>query len=130
MKQVTREWVGKAEQDFLAAFDLARRRKRPLWDAVCFHCQQSAEKYLKARMHEAGMTIPKSHDLDVLLNLLLPVEPLWSAFRPGLQNLSDYAVDFRYPGDQAGKAEARRALADCKAIRREARLSLGLSPEV
>jgi|ERR1051325_2440465 HEPN domain-containing protein len=127
MKPVTREWVAKAEEDLLAAVDLGRRRKRPVWDAVCFHCQQATEKYLKARLHEAGLAVPRTHDLESLLNLLLPAEPLWSAFRPALQDLSDYAVDFRYPGHRATKAKARRALADCKAVRREVRHSLGLS---
>jgi len=127
MQRVTREWVAKAEEDFLPALDLAHRRKKPVWDAVCFHCQQSAEKYLKARMHEAGMVVPKSHDLDALLNLLLPVEPLWSRFRSALQNLSDYAVDFRYPGRRASKRQAARALADCKELRREVRRRLGLA---
>src|SRR5438552_14120898 len=107
MKHITREWVVKAEDDFAAALDLARRRKRPIWDAVCFHCQQSAEKYLKARIHEAGMTVPKTHDLEALLDEILPVEPLWSAFRPALQDLSDFAVDFRYPGNRATKAQGR-----------------------
>lgn len=115
MKHITREWVTKAEDDFIAAMDLSRRRKRPVWDAVCFHCQQSAEKYLNARMHEAAIAIPKTHDLDILLNLLLPVEPLWAAFRPALQKLSDFAVDFR-----------RQSLAHSKAFRREVRLCLGL----
>ncbi|MBI4660718.1 MAG: HEPN domain-containing protein [Verrucomicrobia bacterium] len=126
MKPATREWVAKAEEDFLAALDLARRRKRPLWNGVCFHAQQCVEKYLKARMEEAGLPLQRTHDLDVLLNYLLPVEPLWSAFRPALQNLTDYAVDFRYPGQNANKTQARRALADCKLMRREARASLSL----
>ena len=39
MKPSTREWVAKAEEDFLAAQDLARRRKLPLWSSVCFHAQ-------------------------------------------------------------------------------------------
>ena len=60
------------------------------------------------------------------MNHVLPVEPLWSAFRPALQTLTDYAVDFRYPGHTANKSHARRALAECKAIRREVRTSLGL----
>jgi hypothetical protein len=34
--------------------------------------------------------------------------------------------DFRYPGHNAGKPHGRRALADCKTIHREVRLSLGL----
>ena len=126
MKPATREWVKKAEEDFLAAQDLARRRKRPLWSSVCFHAQQCAEKYLKARMEEAGMRIPKTHDLELLLNHLLPVEPLWTTLLPSLQALTDYAVDFRYPGSEAQKAEAVQAIKDCKAIRAEARVSLGL----
>ena len=126
MKPSTREWVAKAEEDYLAALDLARRRKRPLWSGVCFHAQQCAEKYLKARMEEAGLPVQRTHDLDVLLNHILPVEPLWAAFRPALQTLTDYAVDFRYPGHSASKTHARRALADCKSIRREVRANLGL----
>ena len=120
MKPVTREWVRKAEEDFLAATDLARRRTHPIWNSVCFHAQQSAEKYLKARTAEAALHIPKTHDLDVLLDALLPVVPLWAAFRPALQNLSDFAVSFRYPGHDATKANATQAMKDCKAVRHEA----------
>jgi HEPN domain-containing protein len=118
---------------------LARRRRitspRSIWPGVgqdrsgagsVFHAQQCAEKYLKARIEEAGLTVPRTHDLDVILNQILPVEPLWSAFRPALQTLTDYAVDFRYPGHSTHKSHARRALTDCKSVRREVRTSLGL----
>jgi len=126
MKPATREWVAKAEEDYLAALDLSRRRKVPLWSSVCFHAQQSAEKYLKARLQEAGLRIPKTHDLEVVLNLLLGIEPLWLALTPASQRLTDFAVDFRYPGHDAQKAHAREALKDAKIIRQEVRISLGL----
>ena len=126
MKPSTREWIKKAEGDFLAATALARRRKIPLHDQVYFHCQQSAEKYLKARLEEADIFSPKTHDLKKLLNLVLPVEPLWSALLPALVRLNQYAVEIRYPGHEATKEEVRKALADCKAIRAEARVSLGV----
>jgi HEPN domain-containing protein len=126
MKPATRDWVRRAEEDYLAAVDLSRRRKELLHNTVCFHCQQTAEKYLKARLEEAGLPIPKVHDLEVLLGALLPAEPLWSALRPALQNLTDFAVAFRYPGQDATRHDARRALADARAMRREARLALGL----
>ena len=58
MKASTREWVKKAEEDFLAASSLERRRCKPLWNIVCFHAQQTVEKYLKARMEEAGLGVP------------------------------------------------------------------------
>ena len=128
MKPLTRDWVEKAEGDFLVATQIMRRRKNRVLDAACFHCQQCAEKYFKARLCEAGLAFPKTHDLVVLLNLLTNVEPLWSSLLPAAQALTDYAVDFRYPGDSANLAEARQALKDCTAIRREVRVSLGLKP--
>lgn len=50
MKPLTREWVEKTEGDFLTAARESRVRKSPNYDAVCFHAQQCAEKYLKARL--------------------------------------------------------------------------------
>lgn len=126
MKPLTREWVAKAEEDFTAASSLARLRRHTLPNAVCFHCQQCAEKYLKARLQEAGLTVPKIHDLTALLTRLLAIEPLWHALAPALLRLTDYGVDFRYPGNEATKQEAKSALKDCRAVRNEARTSLGL----
>ena len=59
-----------------------RRRKQRVYDAACFHSQQTVEKYFKARLCEAGAVFPKTHDLVALLKLLLPMEPLWSTFLP------------------------------------------------
>ena len=95
MKPSTREWIKKAESDYMAAQALSRKRQISFHDEVCFHCQQSAEKYLKARLEEAGIVSPKTHDLRRLLNLILPVEPLWAALLHALASLSVYAVEFR-----------------------------------
>ena len=126
MKASTREWIAKAEEDFIVATTLARPRKRPLWAAVCFHAQQCVEKYLKARLNEASVPFPRTHDLEQLLNQTLAIEPLWAAFRPALKRLTDAALLPRYPGSVFTKAEAQRALKTCKAFRKEGRLSLGL----
>jgi len=126
MTPLTAEWVEKAEGDFLVATQIMRRRKLRVLDAACFHCQQTVEKYFKARLCEAGIAFPKTHQLTVLLNLMLRVEPLWAVFSQQALALTDYAVDFRYPGDTATLPEARQCMNDCKAIRREIRLSLGL----
>lgn len=66
MKRLTREWVRKAEVDHRAALKLGRGKDR-LHDATCFHCQQSAEKYLKALLEELGQTVPKTHNLVAIL---------------------------------------------------------------
>jgi HEPN domain-containing protein len=46
MNNIVDEWVEKAEGDFRTAEREARVRKAPNYDAVCFHAQQCAEKYL------------------------------------------------------------------------------------
>ena len=126
MKPSTREWIKKAESDYQAALALARRRKISFHDQACFHFQQSAEKYLKARLEEANIRSPKTHDLDKLLSLLLRVEPPWVALRPRLLRLNDYAVEFRYPGHEATAQDVKSAREDARAVRKDVRSSLGV----
>ena len=126
MKAESREWVKFAEEDFSVAASLFRRRKRDAANSIGFHCQQCVEKYLKARMVEDGIAVLKTHDLQVLLNVIAPRQPLWSSFNVVLGNLTSYAVKFRYPGHVATRADAREALKACRSIRAEIRLSLGL----
>jgi HEPN domain-containing protein len=126
MKAATRDWVRCAEEDFDVASALWRRRTRTAANSIGFHCQQCVEKLLKARMEEAGLTVPRTHDLVALLQLLLPVEPLWARFAPALRRLNDYAVKFRYPGHIATRTDARQAIQACRSLRAEVRLSLGL----
>lgn len=56
MKRATREWVNKAEDDYRLAVQIARGSE-PFHDQVCFHGQQSAEKYLKALFEEIGLLV-------------------------------------------------------------------------
>lgn len=126
MRPSTREWIKKAEADFQLGLMLSRRRKVTYHDHGCFLCQQSAEKYLKARMEEAGIRFQRTHDLDKLLQDVLPVEPLWSALLPVLLGLNRYAVKFRYPGEEATALDMKDAIKAAKSVRREARLALGL----
>ena len=126
MKPTTREWVKKAENDFKVASLILRRRKDVVPDAACFFCQQCIEKYLKARLLEAGIAFPRTHDLLQLLNACVQIEPLWSTYAKVVDAMSDYAVDFRYPGHSATSREAKVALRHCEALRAEVRHALGL----
>ncbi len=128
MKPLTREWVEKAEGDFATARREVRVRTAPNYDAVCFHTQQCAEKYLKACLQEADIPFGRTHNLPALLDLLLPVDPGLDTLRSHLRILTVFAVDVRYPGESADKAEAREALLLCRAVRRCLRLHLGLEP--
>lgn len=126
MKPLTAEWVAKAEADFATAQRESRVRKNPNYDGICFHYQQCAEKYLKARLCEAGISFGKSHDLVVLLEQVLKVEPDWKIFWEDLAYLSDFAVAFRYPGESADKKAAVEAKRLCSFFRKIARNALRL----
>lgn len=93
---------------------------------MCFHCQQCAEKYLKALLEELALTIPKMHDLDHLLTLLLGHHSSLRSLRRGLIFLTDFAVDTRYPGNNASKRQATSALRWAGRVRTAARDLLGI----
>lgn len=126
MKALTREWLRKAEGAFEIMESLSRSRRPRLHDGVCFHAQQCAEKYLKARLYEANVPFPPIHNLLALLDLTLAAEPLWEAHREDLAYLSNFAVAFRYPGESATRAQALAARVRCRRFRQAARAALRL----
>ena len=126
MKLSTQEWIDKAEGDFVTAQMSYRARKQPNYDAACYHAQQCAEKYLKARLEEAGMAIPKTHNLYALLTLVSPLEPTWQSLSADLNVLNAFAIAYRYPGVTATKLDAQDAVKRCREIRRMIRRSLEL----
>jgi len=104
-------WVQRARSDLQLA-RVALRARGVLPEDACFHAQQCAEKALKALLLQRKIDFPKTHVIEVLLDLLkvsgltIP-ESIDEAFE-----LSDYAVQTRYPGEwePVTKAEARQAI--------------------
>jgi HEPN domain-containing protein len=125
MKKSTQQWVRKAEAD-LALAARARRKPAGLYDGICFHCQQCAEKYLKALLEELGLPIPKIHDLDQLFALLRQHHLALRSVLRGLVFLTDFAVDIRYPGNWATKRQAEAAWRWAERVRQTARSLLGI----
>jgi HEPN domain-containing protein len=125
MKRTTREWVRKAESDLRVARNEAAA-PHPERDAVCFHCQQAAEKYLKSLLCELGLHIPRIHDLDKLLVHLLPHHGALAPLKRILVSLSRFAVDYRYPGRSASTRAMHAALSRAERVRLQARAILGL----
>jgi HEPN domain-containing protein len=126
MNPLVAEWVLKAEGDYLTAGRELRARKSPNYDAVCFHAQQCAEKYLKAVLQENKKRIPKIHFLLEILALILKFDGSFEFLKSDLEVLEDYAVRFRYPGDLAEKSEAQAAYAAVGTVRKFIRQKLGL----
>jgi HEPN domain-containing protein len=126
MNEVVREWIDKAEGDFLTATREVRADP-PNYDAVCFHAQQCIEKLLKALLIAKGQVPPKTHDLTVLSDLLSSLDSDWRWPMEELRLLSRSAVLFRYPGESAGRDEAQAALNVSKAMRPRLLSLLGAS---
>ncbi len=118
MNDLTAEWIAKAEGDYATAGRELRARRRPNYDAVCFHAQQAVEKYLKAFLQENGADFPKTHSLIELLQLVVPLDAGFEWQRDLLIRLERYAVRYRYPGESADLDEARSAFKAAQAVRR------------
>src|SRR4029453_6885143 len=116
MKPITLEWVAKAEGDWDAAQRKNRARQRPNYDAACFHAQQCAEKYLKARLKEATIAFGRTHNLISLLTLVLPIEPVWTVLQSHMTALNICSVAFRSPGSPAIRRNAASAVKDCREV--------------
>ena len=126
MNPAVAEWVSKAEGDFLTSGRELRARKAPNYDAVCFHSQQCAEKYLKAVLQTNEKHIPKIHNLLELMALCLPVDSTFEMLRADLIAMERYSVRVRYPGNSAEKDDAQAAYKAAKVTREFIRQKLGL----
>lgn len=129
MKPETAAWVAKAEGDFRTARREAAAPDGPNFDAACFHAHQCAEKYLKARLVEAGLAFPKVHDLTALLRLVLTLEPSWADLEESLHLLTSMGVEVRYPGMTADADDAAEAIRLAALVRDMARRALGLTSQ-
>lgn len=116
MKRATREWIDKAEGDYaVAGREFAAAT--PVFDAVCFHAQQCAEKYLKALLQEHSVEFPRTHDLAA---------PALASLRPELARLTAFAVAPRYPGTSTTRADGDAAMKAAHRARDATRTALGL----
>lgn len=107
MKPITKEWIDKAEQDYQVVTFL-KESGLPVYDAICFHAQQSAEKFLKAWLIEQGSDAPRTHDLEILAKRALPTLPGLSLLLDDLRFLTSFAVEVRYPGFAAEEGDAEK----------------------
>lgn len=119
-------WIVKADEDYGAVLVLARKRKAPPTDVICFHSQQCVEKYLKGFLVRYKVAFRKTHDLRELNAQCSEIDGTFHLIANDLLILKNYAVPFRYPGVTATEAEAREAVAAMKQVRKFVRARLGL----
>ena len=127
MNPLTVEWITKAEGDFIVAQKIYRARKQPVYDAVCFHAQQCAEKYLKAFLQENQQKIPRTHKLLDLLKLCQEIDSSLEIISTDMRELARFTVNIRYPGMDADKEDAKIAFTAVKVVRKVFRQKLEIS---
>lgn len=90
-------WLQYAREDLATATAL-RQEEAFVPRQVCWLAQQAAEKALKAALVHLQLEFPRTHDLDLLLNLM-PDDWTLHDQSIDLTRLSEWAVEARYPGD-------------------------------
>ena len=98
LRELVQQWIAKAEVDYRAAQQLLKGEV-PIREAIAFHCQQAAEKYLKAFLVRHQAEFPKTHNMRLLLDLASTLAPDLAASLEPAVALTPYGVDIRYPGD-------------------------------
>lgn len=106
------QWLARAQSNL----DRARAGKTGptiLYEDLCFDCQQAAEKSLKGLLVAHDLESPHTHIIAALLQTLERNGVFVPAEIKASSDLTDYAVNTRYPGmyDPLRDDEYKEALA-------------------
>ncbi len=97
MKKLTNEWLEYAANDLTAARTL-HQSSNPPYEIITYHCQQSVEKNLKAILIEQNFTVPRTHDLKIIIQEVLKIADDFADMLSDCNRLTPFGVITRYPG--------------------------------
>ncbi len=111
------EWLFKAEQDLKSA-QLLYNSAENLLDIAVYHCQQCAEKALKAYLTYREQDIDKTHNLVLLVERCQAIDQDFGDLVDPAIYLRPYATLYRYPaGDSLPqKIEVKTGLEKARVI--------------
>jgi HEPN domain-containing protein len=95
-QELINSWIKKAEKDLLTA-EHELSFPNAVTESICFHCQQAAEKFLKAYLVFLGIPFTKTHEIGELVTKCEGKDKDISALKEEADKLTDYAIDVRYP---------------------------------
>jgi len=91
------EWLRFVEMDMSTARHLFKiMHPKPL-EIICFHCQQAAEKAIKALFILKEIEVIKIHDLIILLKKIETFFSVPLSVKNASDDLTPFAATFRYP---------------------------------
>ena len=92
------EWLNFAKEDLDTAKALLNSEY--LFNrSICYHCQQSAEKDLKAYIIYLDLPLNKTHNLIKLVDQISELDKEIIHLQKAVEVLTDYIVTARYPDD-------------------------------
>ncbi len=97
-RELAMEWLDKARHDLASARKLASD-PNPIPDTAIYHCQQTAEKAIKALLCSQGIRPRRTHDLRALLADLPTTAKTREQLVEPSETLTPYATAYRYPGE-------------------------------
>jgi HEPN domain-containing protein len=129
-------WLRKAQQDLERIKRCLAAESPDLEDAL-FHCQQAAEKSLKAFLTFHDQPFHKTHDLAVVGKQCAGIDSTLASLADQLDDLTEYAWAYRYPTGVAvpapGEVEEARKMAQaafeeiCRRLPEEVREAMTLN---
>ena len=94
-QEYIKAWLQNAADDLASAQRLLEIEPMIL-NSACFHCQQAAEKSLKAFLVSKGNDAERTHDLSFLIDECARFDAIFETI--DILNLNEFAVNARYPG--------------------------------
>jgi HEPN domain-containing protein len=95
--RLCREWLTIAASDLRAAL-LLNQASPPFVDQALYHCQQCAEKTLKAFLTWHEVPFRKTHNLDELGSQCSAIDPGLEQVTREIRILTAYGWMYRHPG--------------------------------
>ena len=96
--RLVKSWLTKAHRD-LGSSKALMDQTPPYLDTAIYHCQQAAEKALKAFLTFHNILFDKTHNLSSLLDLCEQVDSDFQNYYEAAATLTPYATAFRYPSE-------------------------------
>lgn len=94
--KIYEEWLEFAKRDLESAIFLINMYPKPK-EIICYHCEQSAEKYLKGYLIKNANKIERTHDLVLLNNKCKDIDSSFDIIEDECIELVPYGVQVRYP---------------------------------
>jgi len=96
---IVQEWFRYAQNDMIVAQHCFEGLRPKQTEIAGYHCQQCAEKALKAFLLRSGTEPPKTHDLKVLCKMCQDIDHSFMEIATQCAHLNPYGIAARYPDE-------------------------------